>query len=883
MTRVARASRNTLAVLALAALPAAAYAQGAASITGVVRDVSGAVLPGVTVEASSPVLIEKVRTVVSDGGGQYRIVDLRPGVYSVTFSLEGFSTYKRDGIELSGNFIATINAEMKVGAREETITVTAAAPTVDVQGVTRQRVLSNDTIEAVPTGRNYTNLGVLVPGVTTQCAQTCGTGSQDVGGASGDSRDTLTVHGSRFRDQRIAINGMTIEGSTGGLTMSGPNMEAMQEVQIETSGIDASVATGGVRINVVPKDGGNIFSGSLFATGTNQNFQGNNFTPALQAAGLAAGARPRIKSVYDVAPTFGGPIVHDKLWFFLSGRIESNRTYVGNLFANANAYDQTKWLYVADTTKQTTHDSPLHPVGARLTWQATPRNKFAASVDLRERCDCPNTIGGTSSLEATTDFIFRPDNVDMFTWSSPVTNRLLLEGTFVALPLGWGNRINSGINPNFLQVTLQNAPAGVPATYRGGSEYNWTNYPFWNVAFNTTYVTGAHAFKVGVNDDWGYAHTHWTVNSPISSIRINAANGLPNQFTVNSDPREGWVRTDYSGGAFVQDKWTLSRLTLSGGLRFDAISETAPSVTEGPAPLLPNRNVVFPTTNFKKFTDLSPRLGAAVDLFGNGKTALKVTLNRYVTDDSLGSGTNNIIGSPQIYFQYTASRTWTDANGNFYPDCDLASGVQQDLRSTGGDFCGAFTGTSANFGLPAPGTVADPSAVRGFGNRGHNWEFSTSVQQELVKNRVALDVGFFRRWYGGFTVQDNLAIATTDYTAFSVVVPTDPALPLSGQTISGFLDPNPNVSSLPTNNHVTAANQYGTMYENWQGVDVNLSARLGGGTLVQGGFSSGRQATDNCAVLAKVPEGGVTTQNGVGSSRVDLQACKLEYSIVSPK
>ena len=157
-----------MATCALAlAIPSVALAQ--ATIAGLVKDTSGAVLPGVTVEASSPALIEKARSVVTDGNGLFRIVDLRPGLYTVTFTLGGFNTVKRENIELTGSFTATVNADMRVGAIEETITVTGESPVVDVQSAAQQRVLSKDVVDAIPSGRTHFEVAALIPGVDEQC------------------------------------------------------------------------------------------------------------------------------------------------------------------------------------------------------------------------------------------------------------------------------------------------------------------------------------------------------------------------------------------------------------------------------------------------------------------------------------------------------------------------------------------------------------------------------------------------------------------------------------------------------------------------------------------------------------------------------------------
>jgi hypothetical protein len=314
-------------------------------------------------------------------------------------------------------------------------------------------------------------------------------------------------------------------------------------------------------------------------------------------------------------------------------------------------------------------------------------------------------------------------------------------------------------------------------------------------------------------------------------------------------------------------------MTLSGGVRYDGIQQSEPEIRLGPSALTPDRNVTFPQTVYKDFHDLSPRLGVAYDVFGTGKTAVKVTLNRYVTDESLGSGQNRIIGAPAFYFQYTAVRSWTDANGNFSPDCGpdgLAGGATApyDGRAQGQDWCGQRSGTSANFGKDIIGTTVEHDAVKGFGHRGANWEFSTSLQQELVPNRVAVDVGFFRRWFGNFTVQDDVTRTADDYTAFTVTIPTDDRLPDSGKTIGPFYDPN--TRTAPTSVIKLVTDDIGQQYENWQGMDLNLSARLGAGALVQGGFSTGRTAQDSCAVLKNIPEGGITTQQGLSNGLLTI-------------
>src|SRR5687768_14110275 len=323
MHGVARARFVVVAFLLMLA-PAIASAQSA--ISGIVRDTSGAVLPGVTVEAASPVLIEKTRAVVTDGEGRYAIVDLRPGTYLVLFTLTGFNTFRREGIDLPSNFTMTINADLRVGALEESITVTGDAPVVDVQSTQRTHVLNRDLLDALPTARNYSGLAALMPGVKMS--------NTDVGGNQQMEQIYMRVHGSRQTDTTVQVDGMNLNSlMSDGQVQAYFSDAAMAEITYQTSGVTADVSTGGVRINMVPKDGGNRFSGQAFFGGTDGDWQANNVTDELRARGLNRGSR--VAKIQDINFGVGGPIKKDKLWFFASWRrIATDSVIPGSYFTN---------------------------------------------------------------------------------------------------------------------------------------------------------------------------------------------------------------------------------------------------------------------------------------------------------------------------------------------------------------------------------------------------------------------------------------------------------------------------------------------------------------------------------------------------------------------
>lgn len=872
-------------VAVLLASASTVYAQ--ASITGVVRDSSGGVLPGVTVEAASAALIEKVRTATSDGGGQFRIVDLRPGEYVVTFSLAGFNTVRRDGLTLTGSFTAVINVDMRVGALEETVTVTGEAPTVDIQATTTQRVVNRAVIDAIPTGQYYTQMAALIPGATLTSR---GGISQDVGGLSGDSQTLVAIHGGKIEDQKPMLNGVEMTSSTGNSMAIGPNMSQMEEVAIDTSAVDASQGTGGVRINFIPRDGGNTFRGNVFLSGAGEGMQADNLTDKLKSRGLTA--VNHTKRVFDTQGGLGGPVRRDRLWFYFNSRYNLVQNYIAGVYGNAALADPNAWHYIPDLSDPSYGETEVKAVGLRLTYQATANHKFAVSWDSRQRCACPQFTTQATSLESGVNNKFNPSDVGNVSWTATMTNRLLMEAGAVLVHEGWGNRPSEYAVTERIGV-VDNAPPAVAqgvTTYRGRTgNYTRTTNPGWRTRFSTSYVTGAHAMKAGFNENWGIADTENFTYHPYS---YTFTNGVPTSISLNSNPvlSRGRMKSDF--GMFIQDRWTTGRLTLNGGLRFDYVNVVSPDVTFGPAPLLPNRNFYYPETQLQEYTDLSPRFGMVYDLFGDGKTAVKVTLNRYVANVSLGTG------GPGSQVVTTATRSWTDGNRNYVPDCDLVNPALQDNRAAGGDLCGAFTGNNVNFGKEVLGTILDPDTQFGWGVRGFNWEFSTGIQRELLP-RVQVDFSYFRRWYGNFLVTDNFAVVASDYSPFSVKAPLNPELPDGGgYTVSGYMNVNPNVASIATNNHQRPAGDYGKQIEHWNGVDLTTNIRLSRGALIQGGLSTGRTLTDNCDVLTKVPESNplgvpfcrqetdfLTQIKLIGSytlPRIDVQASVAFQSIPGP-
>jgi hypothetical protein len=860
---------RTLILLVVAAvLPSGAWAQ--VTLAGTVKDVSGAVLPGVTVEASSPVLIEKTRAATTDATGQYRIESLRPGTYSVKFTLAGFSILKRDDVALSGTGVVKIDADLKVGGVEETVNVTGETPVVDVQSTRREVTLDNETMRNLPSVRSYSYLLTTVPGLQTN--------NNNVN--AGPVFAIFPIHGGRGVESRLTVDGLNISNPPGGNQPSNyvADIGNAAEVTMTTSGGLGESETAGLTINVVPKQGGNTMSGLLFASGFSNRMQASNYTPELAARGVL---QPNpVYHVYDVNVAAGGPIVKDKLWYYMSVREQGQRQNTLNVYYNQTAGDPNAWTYVPILSQPAYSDRTWENYTPRITWQASQRNKFSFVWDeqpICRKCTGTTSLSGspspTTSPEADGLGEFNPQRVQQARWTSTVTNKLLLEAGIGTSYYQWGGRERDP-NPTENLVRVFNiGQVIVPATattpaITGNFFYrsqNWlvnkTNGMNWTGS--ASYVTGSHAMKFGYQGYWWRDDREMHVNA--QDVQYTFIGGVPSSITEYVNPYTVNARA-MQASLYAQDQWTFKRLTLQGALRWDHPWSWFPAQVEPKTRFFPG--ATFPRTDgVTGYNDITPRIGAAYDVFGSGRTALKVNLGKYLQGASVSNLAYTANPALRIpfgpglsgggLFNPGVSRTWTDANHNFIPDCDLTNPLAQSPTTTGStDTCGAIN--NQQFGSnQLVGATFDPDLLHGWGIRPSDWSFGVSVQQEILP-RASVEVGYYHRSFTqyttGGTVTHNLVVSPSDLGAFTLRVPSDPRLPGGGgYSVGPIYDLNPSVFGR-SNLLIEPTDKVGNDTRVFNGVDVTFNVRGTHGFTFSGGTSTGKVVNDYCDIRAKVPE-----------------------------
>ena len=843
------AFRAMLALAMVLVMPALAWAQ--ASITGSVKDGSGGVLPGVTVAATSPALTEKVRTAVTDGSGQYRIEDLRPGTYAVSFKLPGFTTVQRQDLELSGSFTARVDVELRVGAVEETVTVTSESPVVDVVNARRQSTISDEAIAAVPTARLYHSIAALVPGISMT--------TQDVGGIAGPTTVTFSMRGGPGNEGRLTVDGMSLGASLNGTGVSYTVADVgnAAEIVFTTAGQLGESEVAGPAMNLVPRQGSNQLSGTFFVNGAPGEFQQSNSADAT-AAGLTA---PQdLLKIWDVNGALGGAILKDRLWFFGAARYQGNRKTAPSFF-NANENNPASWAYVK-SDRQAIDDGTWKNANIRMTLQAS-RHKFNFFWDEQQLCT--NCLGSVNSATVAPEAHYNNHawpRVQQVTWSSPWTNTLLFEA-------GWGANLieKYGTRPNVsnysqlipvVELCQQGCAnnGGIPnLAYRSTAvapfvgAYEADSF-VWDWRASAAHVTGRSSLKVGyqgrkienhfarvrMNDQW---------------LGYNFNNGLPFSFTQYAGPamQDTHVATH---ALYAQEQWTMGRLTVSGAVRWDHTAGHFPEQTIGPNPWVATQ-IAVPEADGTQYDDLTPRGSVVYDLFGTGKTALKFNFGKYLAAADGSSITGGVTNPLNSFVTSSNARAWTDANGNFAVDCyvnGVLPNTAVDNRPSGGDFCGQGNLNFGNFVTPT--TRYSEDILSGWSKRPYDWNFGWQVQHELLP-RLSVDVGYFRRIFGNFSVTDNLDQSL--FAMATVTAPVDPRLPDGGgHEVGTIYNVDPSQAGR-TNNLVDLSDNLGVyQMQHWNGVEVNFTARLRQGLTVQGGTSTGRTSTDSCAVRERFPE-----------------------------
>ena len=778
-------------------LSAAAFAQS--GITGVVKDTTGAAMPGVTVEASSDVLIEKVKSAVSDGDGNYRIADLRPGTYSVSFTLPGFKTFKRDGLQLQAEFTATINAELSVGSLEETITVTGSSPVVDVTTSAKVSVLNREAIDAIPTGRTIQGMAQLVVGVSLSLP--------DTGGARAMQQTYMSTHGMSTSNTTVLVDGQMTNGlQSDGAIQSYYNDSMNAEVSYQTAGIGAETSSGGVRLNMIPREGGNRFSGDFKAVMRPGSWQSSNLTDRHKARGLTAGNA--IDRIIDYSLAGGGPIKKDKLWIFAATRYNSVNNFIANTYM--------------DDGSQGIDDQYILNGMARLTWQATPRNKFSGYFDEIDKYRGHDMQANYDPETAATIWNSPAYHTTAIKWTSPISSSLFLEAGFSNNTEYYTNEYREGIEqPRGTAAWFANAAKNEVdlGGYTQAGPINTTESPkafYWSAA--ATYVKGDHTIKFGANSRTGtYTHTRDANADLVQQYRSSSTGvrwSVPDSVLIRNSPLTYGEKLNRDLGIYIQDSIRLNRLTANLGLRWETLNA---QVLAGKSPagrFVPERTF-NEIKDLPNWSDFAPRMALVYDLMGNGRTAVKYSLNRYNL-----SRTTGIAANYNPLLSQTATLPWRDVNGNGQADGTL--------RCTGYPSAGCeidFQGLSQNYGIAALNTYGEYP-------RTWNLEQGVEVQHELF-NGMSLSGAWWKGDFRNLTTSIDRAYTLADYVPYTFYNP------LGGQPFEVYARTVTRPTSILDTYDSERRNKY-------QSFVLDGKWRIPGGGQLGGGMSFERERQVNC-------------------------------------
>src|ERR1051325_6515928 len=734
----------------------AALAQQEASIIGQVKDESGAILPGVTVSATSPALQVPEVTDVTNQQGEYRLTPLPIGTYTVVYTIQGFQTLRREEVRLTVGFTARVDMTMKVGTLNESVTVSGAAPVVDVTSPTTRTELTRETLELIPTSRaGLQSVLMQAPGARTNLDTGSGVTANPTYRAFGRSYDAwVTVEGFPTTSPKSALQS----------TAQYFDYESFEETSVQTVGNNAETPNAGLNLNIILKSGGNDFHGQGVYTVTAQPLQWSNLDQPLINAGL--GSPNKIATRWDADAAIGGPILHDKLWFFFTPRLHREDAQIAGVIK-------------PDGTPGVDPVTQFHST-EKINYQLNPSNKFIGFTQAFHR----DSESGDTPL---VPWNSRQHQI-YGQQTSKIEWQLVRNNKYVSVQAGeWAFHLDrSGFDPTSIstfddttrRATGQNIDA---STTTFEMRRAVTGVFSW---YKANWLGGNHAFKFGL-DYWdSHADRRSQDRGAATNMQLHFANGVPTTINALNYPVTPFTHVR-NVPAFVQDSWTLARrLPLNLGVRYDSNGAYLPVQTRvASAPPLDTLYpaATFPEVHFKTFTPVTPRAHLAWDVRGNGKTVVKGGWGRF----SHMWNSDEINMANRMTF-LTSTFLWHDLNGN-----RLFDAGEVNFDPAGSDFV-----SQSALGASAATSNAIPNPnLRQPGSH----ETNVSVEQQLVANFAVRATGIYSKDTGTYRILNT----KRPYETYNIDVPRPISAP------NGTADPSLGMLPIRTFPHALAglANQ----------------------------------------------------------------------------
>jgi hypothetical protein len=837
---------TTIAFLLLFTTGLRAQGPTTGSIAGVVTDPSAAPLPDAKVTANSPVLLVSQSTLTGSQGG-YRFPSLPPGTYELTVEAPGFAVMKRENIIITSGFNATIDAAMTLAGQSQVVAVNEEAPLIDIENTKLQNVFSSTVLKDIPTARDMWSLIGISPGLSLK--------SFDVGGSATGTQIAYYAYGITGQ-QRVQEDGVNMTEANSATSAYG-DYSAFSEVQIGTSGNDASMPSPGTQINFIVKSGGNMFHGDFYQDYESPNFQGHNISTTQLDEGVGQGTR--ITTYHDTNGDIGGPIKKDKLWFFGSARYQTIGTTVTGYPVNNPS---------SGPAFTTTLSDALY----KVTYQINPNNRISQMLNFDRKLQPYRNASNTQYSDA----VYNQDLVEWIgnlVWDSTLSSRSFLEVRLGSWGYNWTNQAYKGPDGNIdyrrTELLTGNAAGGYqPQGYfRRRTQLDPTyTHQFDNLLGKSQFFT------------FGFLTEHETYNFqqyPYKNAVLetfNSAAGLPDfttpyEVTLYNTPS---ATTDYlrHNGAFIQDKIRMSRrLTLNLGIRWDYYSANRPQeMVSSAAPYaaqfyqgVPFSNGYTIPASFPSLTipgntgvlhwthSFAPRLGFAYDLFGNGKTTIKASWGRYYENPSLvlSATANPLVSTGYTFFwNATPSAALTAGTAGFAPN-QLGSFVS----STGGILNSIGRG------------IRDP----------YMDDFNGFIEHEIIPNLV-VRVGFVYRKLDHDWVLVETSRLPSLFT--SPVTKTDPGATGTGNTPITVWDIPANTplpSSLQQWQSPDGNNSY------FRNLDFSITKRMSNNWTLAGSFLG----TWSTSPINGTSGNGFASNSSIGNVTLPLNPNTAQYNIAS--